>query len=215
MRVVGVDEAGRGCFIGPLVVAGAAFRSEDVHILGELGVRDSKQLTARRREKLYDQIMEIAVATSFFYIQPRSIDSVVTRSVKLRRLNYLEAMVMAKVIRDLEPDEAYVDASDVNAARYGESIRDVIRERPRIVSEHKADSTYLVVSAASVLAKVRRDAAVAALREEYGDFNSGYCHDVKALRWLESWFGEHEECPPFVRASWKTVSRIRQNVRGT
>lgn len=101
MRVAGVDEAGRGCAIGPLVVAGASFYTDDIETLRNLGVRDSKKLTPKRREFLSERIMEITDEVRFFEIQPRSIDAVVNRGVKLRRLNYLEAAAMASVVREL------------------------------------------------------------------------------------------------------------------
>jgi ribonuclease HII len=215
MRVAGVDEAGRGSAIGPLVVAGASFPSDRIETLVELGVKDSKQLTAKRREELAPQIETLATGVRYFDLQPRSIDSVVNRGVKLKRLNYLEAVAMARVLRELDPEEAYVDASDVDEARYGETILRLLPAKPRLVSEHKADSTYPVVSAASILAKVRRDAIVAALREEYGDFNSGYPSDERAMEWLEAWYREHRSWPSIVRHSWEPVKKIRLDAAQT
>ena len=215
MRVAGVDEAGRGSAIGPLVVAGVSFPSDHIETLVELGVKDSKQLTAKRREELAPQIEALATGVRYFDLQPHSIDSVVNRGVKLKRLNYLEAVAMARVLRELDPEEAYVDASDVDEERYGETILRLLPAKPRLVSEHKADSTYPVVSAASILAKVRRDAIVAALREEYGDFNSGYPSDGRAIEWLEAWYKEHRSWPSIVRHSWEPVKRIRLDAAQT
>jgi ribonuclease HII len=209
MRVAGVDEAGRGCFIGPLVVAGVSFDAETIQVLVDLGVKDSKKLTAKKRESLAPKIEALATGVKYFELHPRSIDAVVTRAVKLKKLNYLEAAAMASVIRDLRPDEIYVDASDVNAERYGDMILRLLTDKPRLVCEHKADSTYPVVSAASVLAKVRRDAIVDALREEYGDFNSGYPSDEKAIQWLEEWYSKHRSWPCIVRQSWEPVKKAR------
>ena len=215
MRVAGVDEAGRGSAIGPLVVAGASFPSESIGTLVELGVKDSKQLTAKRRLELAPRIEALAIGVRYFDLQPRSIDSVVNRGVKLKRLNYLEATAMARVLRELDPEEAYVDASDVDEARYGETILRLLPAKPKLISKHKADSTYPVVSAASVLAKVRRDALVAALRVEYGDFNSGYPSDDRAIEWLETWYREHRSWPSIVRHSWEPVKRIRLDAAQT
>lgn len=209
MRVAGVDEAGRGSAIGPLVVAGVSFPSDLMETLVDLGVKDSKQLTAKRREELAPQIETLATGVRYFDLQPRSIDSVVNRGLRLKKLNYLEAVAMARVLRELDPEEAYVDASDVDEVRYGETILRLLPAKPRLVSEHKADSTYPVVSAASILAKVRRDAIIAALREEYGDFNSGYPSDDKAIEWLDAWYREHWSWPIIVRHSWEPVRRIR------
>jgi ribonuclease HII len=207
MRVAGVDEAGRGCVIGPLVVAGAVFEEEDLPRLTEMGVRDSKRLTAKKRLALADDIRDLALDVSYFELPPRVIDKVVFRSKPLRRLNYLETMVMAKVLRDLEPDAAYVDTCDVDHRRCGEQMSSVLSFEVDIVCEPRADTTYPVTSAASILAKVRRDHVVAGLRELHGDFNSGYPSDRKTSEFVEGWLREYDECPPWMRASWATVRR--------
>lgn len=209
MEVAGVDEAGRGSVIGPLVVAGVSFPEDELETLIKLGVKDSKKLTSKKRESLAKDIEYIASGIRYFELQPHSIDVVVTRGVKLRRLNYLEAVAMARVIRDLASEKAYVDASDVDEVRYGETILRFLPARPRLICEHKADSTYPVVSAASILAKVRRDALIAALKEKYGDFNSGYPSDEKAIVWLKDWYRVHRSWPSIVRQSWEPVKRIR------
>jgi ribonuclease HII len=209
MRVAGVDEAGRGCFIGPLVVAGASFDSGNVQTLMDLGVKDSKKLTAKKRESLAPEIEKLASGIKYFDLQPNSIDAVVNRAVKLKRLNYLEAVAMANVIRHLAPEEAYVDASDVDDERYGVTILRLLRVKPRLICEHKADFNYPVVSAASILAKVRRDSIVASFRAEYGDFNSGYPSDDRAQEWLVEWYREHRSWPCIVRQSWEPVKKVR------
>lgn len=208
-RVAGVDEAGRGCAIGPLVVAGVLFEENKLSTLRELGVRDSKRLTPRRREVLAAEIKKLAAGWSYFDLKPKDIDHVVNRGVKLRRLNYLEAMAMARVIRDLGPEKAYVDPADVIAERFVGHIRRVLPSRLRVHGEKNADAIFPVVSAASILAKVRRDRLVAELRRVHGDFGSGYCSDRRTIAFLESWFRENDTCPPFIRSSWSTVRRIR------
>jgi len=207
MRVAGVDEAGRGCVIGPLVVAGAVFDGEDLPRLTEMGVRDSKVLTPKRRLALVDRIRDLALDVSYFELPPRVIDKVVFRGKPLRRLNYLETMAMAKVLRDLEPDTAYVDTCDVDHRRCAEQMIGVLPFEVDIVCEPRADATYPATGAASILAKVRRDHVVAGLRELHGDFNSGYPSDRKTSEFVEGWFMEHRECPPWMRASWATVRR--------
>jgi ribonuclease HII len=58
--VAGVDEAGRGCIIGPLVIAGVMFKEENLPILKQIGVKDSKLLTPNKRETLAQEIPRIA-----------------------------------------------------------------------------------------------------------------------------------------------------------
>ncbi|MFB0558644.1 MAG: ribonuclease HII [Candidatus Bathyarchaeia archaeon] len=211
-KVAGVDEAGRGCAIGPLVVAGVLFDEGRLDELESLGVKDSKQLSPKRRVVLASEIKSMASRWYAFDLQPRAIDIVVNRGVKLRKLNYLEAMAMAKVIRELRPDRVYVDPADVVVDRFVGQILRVLPFRPKVVSEKKADIKFPIVSAASILAKVRRDRLVAEFRERYGDFGSGYCSDRKTIGFLESWFRENDACPPFIRSSWATVRRIRGEI---
>jgi ribonuclease HII len=205
--VAGVDEAGRGPAIGPLVVAAVSLDEATADGLFSMGVRDSKALSARRRESLESEIMEIAEGHSYFELQPWAIDKVVNRGQKLRKLNYLEAMAMAKAIRDLHPDRVYVDTADVLPDRFRDDILRVLGWRPHIICEKKADVKYPVVSAASILAKVRRERLVSDLREIHGDFGSGYPSDPKTVSFIESWFQENDHPPPYMRGSWKTVKR--------
>jgi len=215
MRVAGVDEAGRGCAIGPLVVAGALFDQSDVPRLAEAGVKDSKKLTARKRQRLYLTILELALDHRVVELSPATIDKVVNRGVRLRRLNYLETMVMARLVRELRPDAAYVDTCDVDHVRCGEQMRSVIPFKVDITCVPDADDIYPVTSAASILAKVRRDQVVAGLREEHGDFGSGYCHDPKTVEFIDAWFRDNRDAPSFMRASWAPVRRRLGGFRQT
>jgi ribonuclease HII len=207
MRVAGVDEAGRGCAIGPLVIAGVLFDEKKIPILREIGVKDSKRLSAKKRRYLVEEIKELAIDYEVIEIQPRVIDKVVLRGKPLRRLNYLETMIMAKVIRELNPDLAHVDSPDVNPQRCIEQIQSVVNFKIKIICEPKADEKYPSTSAASIVAKVTRDQRILELREKFGDFNSGYTSDKKTQKFIENYFSENKECPDYIRASWKTVQR--------
>jgi ribonuclease HII len=119
------------------------------------------------------------------------------------------------VVSELSPRELYVDASDVNEKRYGETIRGFLPpdlRGIRIVSEHHADRTYPVVSAASIIAKVRRDEAIENLWNEYGNFGSGYMTDPRTMNFLRDWRRTHTTFPPIVRLSWKTVKEIEDEL---
>jgi len=209
VSVAGVDEAGRGPVIGPLVVAAVLYPEEELETLRAMGVRDSKTLSPKRREALAREIKSTASGISYFDLQPWAIDKVVKRGVKLRKLNYLEAMAMAKAIRDLRPNRVYVDTADVLPDRFAGDILRVLDWEPEVVCEKKADVNYPVVSAASILAKVRRDSFISRLREEHGDFGSGYPSDRKTVVFLESILDEDDSTPDYVRASWSTVKRLR------
>jgi len=209
MRVVGVDDAGRGAIIGPLVIAGVLINEQDLPRLEKLGVKDSKLLSPHRREQLAEEIKKLALKYHIVKLAPAEIDKVVETGRKLHRLNRLEAQAMAKVIAVLKPDVAYVDASDVLADRFKRHIMESLPLEVQIVSEHKADAKYPVVSAASIIAKVERDRAIAELQERHGNMGCGYPTDPKTIEFLESWIQKFGSYPEFVRKSWKPAKRLK------
>ncbi|MCW4002175.1 MAG: ribonuclease HII [Candidatus Bathyarchaeota archaeon] len=210
MLVAGVDDAGRGPIIGPLVIAGVLFDDGDVPKLVDFGVKDSKRLSPRRREELAAQIKESALKYHIEMLSPAEIDKVVETGKKLYRLNRLEARTMAKVITILKPAVAYVDASDVLPERFGQHITEDLAFRIQIVSEHKADVKYPVVSAAAIIAKVERDKALSALQKKYGNLGCGYATDTRTIRFLEDWIRKFGSYPDFVRKSWKPAKRLKR-----
>jgi ribonuclease HII len=212
MRIAGVDDAGRGSVIGPLVIAGVLIEKEKLHRLVNLGVKDSKLLSPHKRERLAKEIRKTALRCHFIALSTSEIDKVVETGRKLRRLNHLEAQTMAEVIAILKPDIAYVDASDVLAERFKQHILENLSFEVQIVSEHKADAKYPIVSAGSIIAKVERDKAVRELREKHDDFGSGYITDPKTIAFLEKWIKKFGTYPEFVRKSWKPAKRIKKNM---
>jgi len=218
MSVAGVDDAGRGPVIGPLVIAAVLMDQEKLGELSKIGVKDSKLLTADARSSLAEKIQAIAIRVSYEEISPAEIDEVVLKGRRLQRLNFLEAKCMAKLIAELKPARVWVDASDVNPERYARQILNELPaslKRTVLVSEHKADRKYPIVSAASIIAKVRRDAAISKLWEEYGNFGSGYVTDPNTIRFLKQWRRSHGYYPPMVRKSWKTLREIESDLNQT
>lgn len=213
MQILGIDEAGRGCIMGPLVIGGVLIDKRRQPELVQLGVKDSKLLSDRQRKHLAPEIRKIAIDTRIIKLSPAEIDKVVESRRKLHKLNRLEARTMAQIIEELRPDVAIVDAPDVLADRYGDHIRECLSFSLRIVSEHEADKNHPVVSAASIIAKVERDRAIEALKAEYGDFGSGYMSDPKTKTFLENLAAKHKEYPHFVRRSWKPAKTAKANAR--
>jgi len=209
MLVAGVDEAGRGCVIGPLVVAGVAIKVENLPLLTELGVKDSKLLTKKKREEMYPEIIKITENQIIIKVFPYQIDKAVLSSRTLHKLNRLEAQTMAKIIEALKPDEAYVDAADVLEHRFGNHIRECLTIKTKIIAQHKADRTFPVVSAASIIAKVERDKEISSLKVEYGDFGSGYLTDDKTMVFLKRLLNENGDYPDCVRKSWKPARKAK------
>jgi ribonuclease HII len=212
MLVAGVDEAGRGCVVGPLVVAGVAVKAEKLQSLAELGVKDSKLLTVKKREALYPEIIKLTEKYQIIKLPPAQIDKVVRSSRTLHKLNRLEAQTMAKIIETLKPDEVFVDAADVIEHRFGNHISECLRFTTKIISEHKADRTYPIVSAASIIAKVERDGEIAKLKIKYGDFGSGYLTDSKTRLFLKRLLDENGEYPSCIRKSWKPAQKAKSEL---
>jgi len=180
--------------------------------LKELGVKDSKLLSPRRRESLYPEIVRLCGSVATVRIGPAEIDTVVRSGRKYRRLNYLEALYMAKVIDRLGARQVTVDASDTVPERFRRHIAENLSQKCRVVARHHADRDFPIVSAASIVAKVERDAAVRGLREVHGDFGSGYPSDPKTRGFFIEWLRRKEELPSFVRKSWKTWDRLEQQL---
>ncbi|SMH71610.1 ribonuclease HII [Candidatus Nitrosotalea okcheonensis] len=199
MLVCGVDDAGRGSVLGPLVISGISIEQKNIKQLVKIGVKDSKQLSPQSREKLYGQILSIVEGYHVAKISPKTID----KSVSKNLLNKLEADYMAKVIKKLEADSSYVDSCDVNPKRFGLYISNIVKTG-KIVSSHHADRKYPVVSAASIIAKVNRDRAIEKLRKSH-DLGSGYPSDPKTMWFIKEWISKNGNVPEFVRKSWKPV----------
>jgi ribonuclease HII len=213
MRVAGIDDAGRGSVIGPLVIAGILIEEQDLPRLREIGVKDSKLLSPDRRAQLEQEIRILALQLDIVKLAPAEIDQVVENGKKLHKLNRLEAHTMARVIETLKPNVAYVDASDVLPDRFKQHVEENVTFKVKIISEHKADAKYPVVSAASIIAKVERDKAVQILTQKYGEIGAGYPSDHKTIRFLEKWITKYESYPDFVRKSWKTAKMLKLEAR--
>ena len=203
MQVCGVDEAGRGSLLGPLVIAGVSLKKEKIRKLKSMGVRDSKKLTPLQREKLYKKIIKFVDNYYIAKINPYTID----KSVNKHELNNLEAKYMAKVISKLNPNISYVDSCDVNPSRFGKKISKLAK-KDRIKSYHNADNRFVIVSAASIIAKVNRDRAIKKIKKKH-NIGSGYPSDSKTIVFVKNYLSTKNDIPNFVRSSWKTVRSMR------
>jgi ribonuclease HII len=196
-----VDEAGKGSVLGPMVIAAVGVSSENV--FAEVEVADSKLLSPKVRERLYITIRKrFRVAT--IRIDAHEIDEIRTGMT----MNACVARAHAQAIDKLSPAIAYVDACDVNAFRYADMVKSHLETSCEVVSEHNADQTYKVVSAASIVAKVTRDQVITALSKKYGEIGSGYPSDPVTIAFLSAYIDEHKCPPPIARKSWKTVTAM-------
>ncbi|MDW5563378.1 MAG: ribonuclease HII [Methanomassiliicoccus sp.] len=200
--ICGVDEAGRGPVMGPLVVA--AVMVENDRALRKLKVKDSKLLSHPKREELDLKIREIAMV-EVSVVTAAEIDEF----MKGDTLNVLEVERFAALIERLHPERAFVDAADVVEERFGRNIMDRITCRPELVCSHHADVKFPVVSAASIVAKVLRDRTMDTIQEAIGrPIGSGYAHDEVTLAFIRGWLKENGSFPPHVRTSWKTAKDL-------
>lgn len=214
MKIAGIDEAGKGPVIGPMCIGGVLIEDSGMNTLKNLGVADSKKISRKKRPQLADQIEKYSEDIFILEISAGQIDEL----RKLMSMNDIMVMAFSKVLGQLHPGKAYVDAADVNEERFGSRLLEEYRkswpekaDTLSIVSKHQADATYPVVSAASIVAKVRRDELIEELKKEHGvDFGSGYPSDPKTKRFLADWFNEHGNLPDFVRHSWKTAENVMQ-----
>ena len=209
IRVLGIDEAGRGAVVGPLVVCGFLIDEKDEEKLKKIGVKDSKLLTPKKREKLASEIEEIGIHIVIIRVPSAKIDANRKRGINL---NQIEAIKMAEIINLLEPDKVIVDAPSYNTNKFRDYLFSKMENKKiELISENFADQNYPVVSAASIIAKVNRDEAIEELKKKVGeDFGVGYCHDPRTIQFLNKLAeNNHGRLPSFVRHTWDTVERIK------
>jgi len=205
--ICGIDESGRGPVFGPLVITGIKFYNDQ--ILLELNVKDSKKTSPKRRKFLADIIKKNAVDYEVLMIRAKDIDDM----RKVMTLNEIELNAYAKIIKKLKPDVCYVDSVDVNEQRFGRDIQSGLTFKCEIVSKHKADDIYPIVSAASIVAKTARDAEIEKIAKKLEPrlnlpLGSGYPADPITQKFLKTWIGKYKTLPPYTRRSWKTVQNI-------
>ena len=201
MKICGIDDAGRGSMIGPLVIAGVSIKKQNLKYLRSIGVRDSKKLTPAMREILYKKILKIVDDYYVVKITPKTID----RSVSKHNLNHLEAKNMAKIVLKLKSNVSYVNSCDVDYKRFGREISS-LSSNAKIKSYHHADSRFVTVAAASIIAKVSRDRAIHRLNKNF-NLGSGYPSDKKTILSVKKILSK-KKSESFIRMSWKPVQKI-------
>ncbi len=210
MSVIGgIDEAGRGPVLGPLVVAGVAV--PDPSILPGLGCRDSKALSPDRRRA----VLRALRAVPGVRIEVRSIEAATLDAERDgRSLNDVELERFRDIGKALGARTLYVDAADVDAARFGRAVAAGV-PGSEVVSEHKADANHPVVGAASIVAKVARDEAVAELARRLErrlgmELGSGYPSDPTTQAFLRAWVERFGDLPEGTRRSWATARELME-----
>ena len=194
-----------GPVIGPLVLCGYLVSEQKMTRLTELGVRDSKQLSEERRLELFPQLATLADDYLILSVSAQEIDKL--RDVS--NLNRLELQKMREIIRAFDLDTVIADAPDANAAAFQKALARGFHGI-EVIAEHFADANYPVVSAASVIAKVERDAVIADIAKQYGAIGSGYTSDPRTITFLKKWIKMNNDFPDCVRKSWITAAELKR-----
>jgi ribonuclease HII len=214
MLTIGVDDAGRGPLIGPMILGGVLVTKDQENKFKKLGVRDSKDLTQRDRVRFSKDVKTNSLSSKLVKVSPEEIDKVVLGEVG--NLNILEAEKMAEVINSLnsgkylkEKIRVYVDCPSTNTSTWQAKLMMYIKHIGNldIICEHKADSNYVSVGAASILAKVMREEEVAKIKKEYGEIGSGYPSDPYTKKFLAE-NGKKLRDSGIFRKSWSTWKKM-------
>lgn len=206
MLLIGIDDAGRGPLIGPMVLAGVLVHKDDEAVLKDMGAKDSKLLTHPQRIELSHSITKLVKKHHEVLATPAEIDYAVLEG---SNLNTLEAEKMAEIINELNdkrtPIKVYVDCPSINTVSWKKKLVDFIKhpQNLTIMCEHKADARYPAVSAASILAKVRREDEVTTLKKTYPTMGSGYPSDPITKEFLKE-HGSRLRNSGIFRKSWST-----------
>ncbi|HSB47363.1 MAG TPA: ribonuclease HII [Candidatus Bilamarchaeum sp.] len=200
--IAGVDEAGRGPVIGPLVICLAFCKRDDEKALRKLASKDSKQLSPKQREEAYAELKKFV---TFRWIEISASD--LNTLMATMSLNDIEAKVMADLIKKLGDGDIMIDMPD----RYSWTFRKRMEKFGvrRFEAEHKADEKYPIVAAASICAKVHRDLKIEEIKKATCDFGSGYSSDQKTIDALKD-KPRRAMLEPFIRQRWKTLENIKQ-----
>ncbi|MCD4759631.1 ribonuclease HII [archaeon] len=203
--ILGIDEAGKGPVIGPMVLAGVAIEQDKLELLKRMGIKDSKLIPPAIREDLFIEIKKIA-KHKIIIISPQEID--VALNSPDSNLNKLEGIKMAEIINALKADESIIDCPSVNTKAFSEFMDTKIKVKTKLICEHKADLNYVVVGAASILAKVTRDAEIEKIRKKYGEVGPGYPSNPITIAFLKQNWEKH---PHLFRKTWKTYQKVAQS----
>lgn len=232
---LGIDEAGKGPVLGPMVAA--AVLADPASLPAD--VDDSKRFTSARRETLDDAIRGIGdVAVGVAFVDPAEIDRPDTDMNTLTVRGQARA---ARIVFDRsvaagldEPIRVVADAGDTSEKRFARRLASFIRDgrdddrrgdaatldetnaapgspAVDVAAAHGADEDDPVVGAASIVAKVARDARMAAIDSEYpgyAEVGSGYPGDPATRSFLRAYVADHGDVPDCARRSWSTCDDV-------
>ncbi len=207
MKVMGIDEAGRGPVLGSMFVCGFESTEEELKELEKMGLKDSKKLSDSKRESLREKLEDIGD-----YHVEEVTASQIDELRQVQSINKIELETFVKIINKRQPGKVIIDLPEPNSERYVRKVRKELEDQEiEIIAEHEADDNYPIVSAASIVAKSEREKHVRKLKQKYGvDFKSGYPHEQATQDFLRNYLDEKGELPQETRESWSTAKRIRE-----
>ncbi|MCH7850856.1 MAG: ribonuclease HII [Nanoarchaeota archaeon] len=208
-KILGIDDAGRGPVIGPMTLAGVIIDENENEELKSYGVKDSKLLTPKNR-KLIKEKINSRFKSHIEISSPKEID-------ESTNLNYLEAIKSAMIINKLTKEETdkvkvIIDCPSTNLKAWREDVWKLLEKKEiiNLTVEHKADLNHPTVSAASILAKEKREDEIEKLKMDLDiDFGSGYPADPKTKEFIKNNF-ENKSYKSIIRYSWNTVKRLQK-----
>jgi ribonuclease HII len=214
MLILGIDDAGRGPVIGPMVLAGVLIEKPIEKEFLKLGIRDSKTLSPKKREQLAKKIKELSKATYEVVI---SVDEIDGKNNDGLNLNQREAVASSIIINKLnskkENISVIIDCPSVNLESWKEYLEKFIiaGSNLSLKCEHKADANHISVSAASILAKVRRDEEIKKIKEKLNiEFGSGYSSDPITRKFIYDNYDKFAGKGIF-RESWGTIKKHKSH----
>lgn len=174
-------------------------------------MKDSKELTPKKREELYKQIERIAKDIFVMKVAPCRIDTYRNMGINLDRI---EAMKMAEIIDFNSSNKVFIDSLTHNPKRFKGVITGFLKNKSaELIVENYMDESVVVVSAASIVAKVERDKEIEELKQQVGvDFGVGYPHDPLTIQFIEKIIKETngKKLPDYIRKSWVTTEMLQE-----
>lgn len=215
MLQLGIDDAGRGPVMGPMVLAGCLLTKDAEAQLKKLGVTDSKKLTQKRREVLEEKIKELAETFEIVIVYPKEIDGQQENGIKLNEVEALAcASIINKINKGFTKTKVIVDCPSTSIAKWSDFLKRHVENLSNleVSCEHKADANSIAVGAASILAKCVREREMQKLKQKYGpEVGSGYCSDPLTTKFLQKYAKKYQEDGIF-RKTWITWQRAVQNL---
>lgn len=216
MLTLGIDDAGRGPVIGPMVLAGVLADEKTIKEFKKWGIKDSKQLTAKRREFLAKKIKSHAKTFEIALAFPNEIDSQNHKGIDLNKVEAIKTSeIINKINKDFGKIKIIIDCPSVGISKWQDYLKTKITNLSNleISCEHKADKNHAIVSAASIIAKSAREQEMDRLKEKYGkEIGSGYTSDSTTCKFLEKYARKHEKEGIF-RLTWVTWKNACANLQ--